>query len=91
MAPKCYICKRKSTKVTSIFRIPDRHDEYCERGNLWVKILDAEEENINEMRVCSEHFLKGIYDIKPILRSTTLQKKFNDFLMKVKLRFVQIF
>lgn len=59
MAPSCYICQCYVGKPKSIFRIPGRHDEFCERGKLWLKILDAQEESIDEIRVCSEHFLKS--------------------------------
>lgn len=64
MAPNCYICNSNVPKTKSIFRIPDRHDEYCERGNLWLKILDADAGCIDKIRICSEHFLKSNYDIK---------------------------
>lgn len=57
MAPSCYICN--ASRAKGIFRIPDRHDEYCERGNLWLKILDLKPESIDDIRICSEHFLKS--------------------------------
>lgn len=86
MAPKCYICRSNVPKNRSIFRIPDRNDEFCERSNLWLKILDTEAKNIEEIRICSEHFLESNYDITNMLQYTTLQKKFYDFLI-VGLRF----
>ncbi len=58
MAPNCYICKSDGAKPKSIFRIPDRHDEFCERANLWLKILDAKAESLDTIRICSDHFLK---------------------------------
>lgn len=59
MAPKCYICKHYDPK-TSLFRIPNRNDEYSERGNVWLKLLNAKKENVNQIRICSHHFSKSI-------------------------------
>lgn len=43
----------------SLYRIPDRNDEYCERAGLWLKILDESPQNIHKIRICSEHFVKS--------------------------------
>lgn len=60
MAPKCYICKYYDSKKMSLFRIPNRNDEYSERGNVWIQLLNEKKENINQIRICSLHFVKSI-------------------------------
>lgn len=59
MAPICYICDKSVPKTKSIYRIPDRHDEYCDRANLWLKILEADAGSIDNIRICSDHFLQS--------------------------------
>lgn len=58
MPLKCYICNYFDPKK-SYYRIPDRNDEYCDRSGLWIKLLDAKRENIDKIRICSEHFVKS--------------------------------
>lgn len=58
--PKCYICKYYDPKKMSLYRIPNRNDEYSDRGKVWLKLLNAENENINQIRICSNHFVKSI-------------------------------
>lgn len=60
MAPKCYICKFYDSKKMSLFRIPNRNDEYSERGKVWLKLLNAKNEDVDQIRICSQHFLKSI-------------------------------
>lgn len=59
--PKCYICNYYDPKKMSLFRIPDRNDEYCERSKLWLKLLEEKPENVHKIRICSAHFLNSIY------------------------------
>ncbi len=59
MAPKCYICKCYDSKNMSLFRIPNRNDEYSDRGKVWLKLLNAKNENVNNIRICSQHFMKS--------------------------------
>lgn len=61
MAPICYICNRSAPKTKSIYRIPNRNDKYCGRGELWLKILDADAGCIDNIRICSDHFSKSNY------------------------------
>lgn len=60
MAPNCYICKCYDPKKMSLFRIPNRSDEYSERGKVWLQLLNEKKKNINQIRICSLHFLKSI-------------------------------
>ncbi len=60
MGLKCYICNTYDSKTQSLFRIPNRTDEYSERWRLWLKLLNEKQENINKIRICSDHFLKSI-------------------------------
>lgn len=64
MAPKCYICNCYVTKNVSLFRIPDRDDEYSERCGLWLKLLNEKSQNMHNIRICGEHFLKSNLFIK---------------------------
>lgn len=57
--PKCYICNFYDPKRMSLFRIPDRNDEYCQRSGLWLKLLEEKSENVHKIRICSDHFLKS--------------------------------
>lgn len=59
MAPKCFICGYYDSKKMSLFRIPNRNDEYSDRANVWLKLLDATEENVQKIRICSQHFLNS--------------------------------
>lgn len=59
MAPKCYICNYYVPKNVSLFRIPNRNDEYSERGGLWLKLLNEKPENMHRIRICSTHFLNS--------------------------------
>lgn len=59
MAPKCYICKICVKRNTSLFRIPERNDEYSDRCALWLKLLDEKPENMHKIRICALHFIKS--------------------------------
>lgn len=59
MPPKCYICEWYDPKKMSLFRIPSRNDEYCERASLWLKLINEKHENVHSIRICSNHFLKS--------------------------------
>lgn len=61
MPPKCFICKFYDPKRMSLFRIPNRKDEYSERAKVWIKLLNAKKENVDAIRICSIHFLKSIF------------------------------
>lgn len=74
MSSNCYICRCKIPKTKSIFRIPDRRDEYCERGNLWLKILEAPEELVDRIRICSEHFLNS-EDVNPCMKTKSFKNQ----------------
>lgn len=63
MAPKCYICNYYDSKIMSLFRVPNRNDEYSERASMWLKLLDEKKENLHKIRICSEHFLKSINNL----------------------------
>lgn len=43
----------------SLFRIPDRDNEYSDRCRLWLKLLGEKKENMHKIRICSDHFLKS--------------------------------
>lgn len=57
--PKCYICNFYDPRKMSLFRIPDRNDEYSERSGLWLKLLDEKAENVHKIRICSKHFIQS--------------------------------
>lgn len=59
MSLKCYICKYYDPKKMSLFRIPNRSDEYSDRSSLWLKILGEKKENVHKIRVCSNHFFQS--------------------------------
>lgn len=59
MAPKCYICNVFVKKNVSLYRIPDRTDEYSGRCGLWLKLLEERPENMHNIRICSTHFLNS--------------------------------
>lgn len=60
MPLKCYICKFYDPKKASLFRIPDRNDEYSDRCGLWLKLLEEKKENMHRIRICADHFLNSI-------------------------------
>lgn len=41
----------------SLYRIPDRNDKYSDRSSLWLKLLGEKLENVNKIRICSDHFV----------------------------------
>lgn len=63
MPPKCYICGFYDPKRMSLFRIPSRNDDYCERASLWLKLVNEKPENVDSIRFCSIHFLKSNFYI----------------------------
>lgn len=44
---KCYICNYYESKQMSLYRVPDRTDEYLERSRLWLKLLEEKAENVH--------------------------------------------
>ena len=60
--PKCYICNFYDPRRMSLYRVPDRNDEYCNRSALWLKLLEEKAENVHKIRVCSKHFLKSNFN-----------------------------
>lgn len=58
MPTKCYICNYYDSK-RSLYRIPSRNDEYCERASLWLKLLNEKQSNVHSIRICSIHFFKS--------------------------------
>lgn len=60
MGLKCYICNSYDSKKQSLYRIPNRTEEYSERSGMWLKLLNEKKENIHKIRICSNHFLTSI-------------------------------
>lgn len=74
MVLKCFICKSYDPKKQSLYRIPNRNEDYSGRWRLWLKILNEKEINLNKIRICSEHFLSSnfYYNFLQTILTTTV-------------------